>query len=93
MSAPRIQIPDDKLSGLYADGVHTRTAKFGFVLDFLVRRGDDDYVVTQRIRLDPSAIQSVLVSLSEAADIYDKLYGDPRAGLPGFEPPGDQASR
>lgn len=59
-----IRVPDQVVAGTFAVGVHTQSAPEVITLDFLVDDVDDDtYVVVQRIRLTPSALEPFYLEL------------------------------
>ncbi|HKC29331.1 MAG TPA: DUF3467 domain-containing protein [Jatrophihabitans sp.] len=79
----RIDLPEAQVGGAFASGVRVGFNKWGFVLDFIVHddrvTDDEAYLVVERVRLDPSAVQSVLEVLSGKLDEYEGKFGDPRA--------------
>lgn len=76
-----ITLHDQHVAGTFAKGVRVGIEWQQFVLDFLVRddRSDEQtFLVVQRVRLDASAMQDALGTLSSALSQYEEQFGDPR---------------
>lgn len=74
----RIELPHSQVSGIHADGVTVANAPGRIVLDFLTRDDhaeDEAYVVTSRVRMDPTAMQAALAIMSQALDDYERDFG------------------